>query len=133
MFDMFDSSHPHILISLWSCVFACILASLHPRILRFMCPRLHPCILISSGSCVLACNLVSSRPPILRLMYSVCLLVSVHPHILISLSSCTLGACWRWYLRILISSGSSARTCLGNWNQIKAMVLTKKNGLYRNR
>ena len=94
------SSHPRIFIFLCICVHACIFASLHPHILRFMRPCLHHWILISLGSCVLASNLVSSHSLILRLMYSVCLLISSHPHILKS-----------W--------GSSVCTCLGNWNQIK--------------
>ena len=131
MFEMFElliSSHPHILISSVSCVLACTLTSSHPyilvfmctclyptslhtHILRFMCRRLHPCILLSSDSRVLACNLAS--------------------HILISLDSCSPGAFW--YPRILTSSGSSARKYLGNWNQIKTMVLTKIDGLYENK
>ena len=61
------SSSPHILISLCSCMPACIL---HPYILissgSYICPCLHPCILITSGSCVLACTLASSHPHILR-------------------------------------------------------------------
>ena len=112
MFDLFISSHPHILRFLCTCLYPCILASLypyvrvyllvssHPHILRFMCLHLHPCILISSGLCVLACILVSSYPLILRLMYCGYVLVSSHPHILIG--SCTPGACW--YPRILTSS-----------------------------
>ena len=101
MFDLFVSSQPHllILISLGSYALAnilaslhhhilmlafssCILASLHPHIVRYMCPSFHLCTLISLGSRVLACNLVSSHPFILTLMYSTCLLVSLHPHIL---------------------------------------------------
>ena len=114
----FSCLYHGILISIGSCVHACILASLHPHILRFICSFLHPCILISLGLCVLACNLVSSHhlilrftycvllgifislyPHILRFMYSRSLLVSSHSHILISLGSCTLGGCW--YPRIL--------------------------------
>ena len=99
--------YPRILIPLGSCVRACILASLHPRIFRFMYSRYllvssHPHILISLGLCVLASNLVSSHPLILRFMYSVCLLLSSHPYILISLDSCTLEACW--YPRIITSA-----------------------------
>ena len=99
--------YPPILISLISCVHACILASLHPHILKFMYSRyllvsLHPHILISLGLRMLSCNLVSSHPLVLTFMYSVCLLLSAHPYILISLGSCTLGACW--YPRILTSS-----------------------------
>ena len=96
------SLHPRIFISLYFCVLACILAYLHPHILRFMCPHLHSCILISSGSCVLACNLVSSHVFLFRLIYSVCLMLSLHTHILLSLGSCTPGACW--YPCILKSS-----------------------------
>ena len=96
------SLYPRIVISLCSCVPTCILASLHPHILWFMCPHLHPCIIISSGLCMLTCNLVSSHSLILSFMYSVYLLVSSHYHILISLGSCTLGACW--YPRIITSS-----------------------------
>ena len=113
-------SYPRILISLGSCALACILASLHPYILMFVCTCLYPRILTPSYSqvhvpspkslhprilrfvCAYACNLVSSHPLILRLMYSMCLLVSSHFHVLISLGSCTLGACW--YPRILTSS-----------------------------
>ena len=136
MFDLFTSLHPHILIPLGACALACILVSsysyiltfmctcLNPRILsssifRFTCTHLCPRILISSSSCVLACNLYphilsslglcwymlvgilgSSHPHIYALMYFECLLVSLYPH-------------------ILISTCSSVRTCLGNWNQIK--------------
>ena len=99
--------YPRILIFLGSCVRACILASLHPHIFRFVYSRYllassHPHILISFGLCVLACNLVSLHPHILRFMYSRSLLLFSHPHILISLGSCTLGA--YWYPRILTSS-----------------------------
>ena len=99
VFDLFISSHPHILILLGSCALACILASSHPYILMFVCTCLYPRIftsscaqvhvpslaslhLISSGSCVLACNL--------------------YPHILLPLGLCALCACW--YPRILTSS-----------------------------
>ena len=98
----FTCLYPCILISIGSCVHACILASLHPHILRFICSFSHPCILISLGLCVLACNLVSLHHLILRFTYSVCLLVSSYPYTLISLGSCILGACW--YPRILTSS-----------------------------
>ena len=79
------SLHPRILISLCSCILACIVTSLHPHILRCMRPHLYPCILISSGSCVVASNLLSLHSLILRLVCSVCLLVSSGPHILVSL------------------------------------------------
>ena len=113
------SSYPHVrvhwLLSLHTrslkflclCAPACILLSLHPRLLRLMCTCFHPCILISSGLRVLVCNLVSPHLLTLRLMYSVCLLASSHLH-------------------ILITSSSSVCTCLGNWNQLKAMVLKIK-------
>ena len=81
------SSHLYIFISSVSCALAYIPASSYPQV--------HIWLLV---------NLVSSHPPILRLMYSVYVLVSVHFHILISLSPCNLGACWCWYPRILTSS-----------------------------
>ena len=96
--------YPRILISLGSCVCVCILASLYPHILRSMYSRYllvssHSRVLISLGLYVLACNLLSSHPLILRFMYSVysvysVYLVSSNSYILISLISCTLGACW---------------------------------------
>ena len=67
-----------------------------------MYPHFHPCILISSCLCVLVCNLISSHHFILRLIYFVCLLVSLHPDIHISLGACTQDACW--YRRIITSS-----------------------------
>ena len=159
MFDIFDllislypqvpvhllvSLRTRILISLCSCVLACILATLHPHILRFMCPHLHPCILISSGSCVLSYNLVSSHPFIIRLMYCVLvgILASSHPYILgscnpgaswytrilIFLRSCILGACW--YPCIFISSGSSVRNQnqIKQWFQQKTAFMETNNG-----
>ena len=66
MFDIFDwfiSWHPHIFISLGSCVLAYILASLHPRIFRLI---------------YRVCIPASSYPQV-----RVCLLVSLHPHILV--------------------------------------------------
>ena len=110
MFNMFDlviSSHPHIPRYLYTCLYPCIVTSLHLCVRVYLLVSLHPCILISLGSCVLASNLVLSHPLILGLVYFVCLLVSSHPHVLISLSC-------------------SVHTCLGNWNQIKTMVLTQK-------
>ena len=62
MFDwfyLFMSSHPHILVSLCSCVLACILTSLHPHAHVWLLVSLHPHILISSGFFVLA---VCSHP-----------------------------------------------------------------------
>ena len=83
-------------------------------------------------------------------MYSGCLLVSSHPHILISLRSCILGACW--YLRILTSSYPYvhvlwvlASILASSHPQVpvsylfrklesdKIMVLTKKPALYGNK
>ena len=74
--------YPRILVSLGSCVRACILASLYPHILRFMYCRY---------------LLVSSHPHILRFLR-----VTLYPHILLSLGSCTLCVCC--YPRIFISS-----------------------------
>ena len=93
---------------------ACILASLHSHILRFMCaylyPRIlassyfqvhvrllvssHPCVLTSSGYYILA-YIPASLYPHVRL----CLLISLDPHIFISSGSC---ACF--YTCILTSS-----------------------------
>ena len=114
------SSHPYILVSLGFCALACILASLHPHILMFVCTFLYPRFLLSSYPQVhvpllvslhphilrfmfLACNLVSSHPFILRLMYSMYLLVTPHPHILIFLGSCTLGVCWCLHILIFLT------------------------------
>ena len=96
IFDLFISSHPHILISLGFCalfcilaclhlhtlivrVLACILASLDPHIFRFICPCMHPCIRISSGSCGVTCIPGSSHP---RILTFIC--VSFYPRILAS-------------------------------------------------
>ena len=118
-----------------------ILISSFPHILRFLCSCLYSCILISLCSCVLAyilafSILISSASRALTFIPAssyaqvrVCLLVTSYPHILLSLRWCTLGACW--YPHILISSGSSAGTCLGNWNQINTMGLTKKQLLWK--
>ena len=104
IFDLFISSHLHILISLCSCVLACILASLHPHIFRFICPCLHPWILISSGSCVLACILASSHTYIPRF---IC--VSLYPHIFMCacLYPCIrTSSCPQVHVRLLVSSHS---------------------------
>ena len=53
--------YPCILIYLGSCALACILASLHTHILRFIFYCLYSCILISSGSCILACKVTSQK------------------------------------------------------------------------
>ena len=121
MFEMSHlliSLHPHILISLVSCVLTCILTSSHPY---FLCSCELSCIphlynLIYSGSCAVACIPESSYPQV-----RVCLLVTSHPHFLISLGSCTPGAFW--YPRILTSSGSSVRKYLGNWDQIEVTLI----------
>ena len=99
------SSHPLILISLWSCVLVSIFASLHHHILRFICSCLHLCMLVSVGSCVLACILASSYSHFLRFIsvslyphillssyphVHVWLFIFLHPHILISSGSCVL-------------------------------------------
>ena len=98
MFDLFISSHPHILISLGSCSLTCILASSHPHILMFVffLVSSHPYVLISSDLCTLAASL---HPHILRF---VCACLS--PHILLTLRSYTLCACW--FTHIPISLGS---------------------------
>ena len=125
------SSQPHSLVSCTpdACQYPCILTSSYPQfhVLR-----------------VLVGILASSHSHIFRFMYYGCLLVSSHPHILMSLVSCTPGACW--YPRIFTSSYpqvhvlhvlvdnlasshphiANVSSCLENWNQIKTMVLTKK-------
>ena len=102
---LFVSSHPYILISSDSCALACILASSYAQVGVCLLVTLYPHILLSLGSCILcACwylsilaysysqfhvlrvlagILESSNPHILRFMYSRCLLMSSHPHILI--------------------------------------------------
>ena len=111
----FASLHPHILRLVCAC--------LQPRILTFsylyvhvlcyvmliyiLCACWYPDILISSYPQVHLLRVVvgiltSSQPHILSFMYSGCLLVSLHPHILVSLVSCTPGACW--YPRIFTLS-----------------------------
>ena len=76
------SLDPRILISLCSCILACIVTSL---------------ILIFSGACALTCIPASSYRQV-----RVWLLVTFYPYILLSLGLCALCACW--YPRILISS-----------------------------
>ena len=106
------------LISLRSCLIICILASLHPHVLKFICSCLHSCMFISSGLCVFPCILASSHPHILRFICAcwytptltslyhqvhVCLLVCLHTQInlfLIRMNDC-----------ILVSSDSSVRLC----------------------
>ena len=114
------SSHPYILIFLGSCtlgtcwypcirtssypqVYECFLVTLCPHILLYLrsctlCACCYPRILISSYPQVLVLQelvgtLAFSHPHILRFIYSRSLLVFSHPYILISLGSCTLGAC----------------------------------------
>ena len=62
------SLHPHILRSSGSSVLVGILASSHPRILRFMCAYWYPHIHLSLGSCVFVGILASSHLRILRFM-----------------------------------------------------------------
>ena len=97
MFDLFISSHPHILRFLCTCLYPCILASLYPYVRVYLLVSSHPYIFIHPGSSALTCIPASSYPQV-----CVCLLVISYPHILLSLGSCTLCACW--YLRILASS-----------------------------
>ena len=61
-----------------------------------------PRIFMSLCSCPYVFIFLYPYALILRLTYSVCLLVSLHPHILISLGSCALGV--SWYFLILTSS-----------------------------
>ena len=137
MFDLFISSHPHIVISfLCTCFYPCIPASSYPQIRMCLLLTSHPHILISLGSCTLcACwyprILTFSYPYVHVLQVLVGVLASWHPHIFTFMySGCSLVSS---HLRILISSDSSVRTCLGNWNQIKTMVLTKKSSFYGNK
>ena len=147
----------YILISLGSCALAYIIAFSYPYILMFVCACLYPRILTSAHPQVHVPSLASPYPQIcvcllvtlhfhtLRFMYSGCL-QSSQPHILISLCSCTPGACW--FPRILTSSypyvhvlwvlvGILASThphmlkfqCLSLFRKLesdKSMVLTKK-------
>ena len=79
------SSHPHILIPSGSCLLVHICTSLHPHTLRYICACQHPCILTSLYSEVHLCLLASLHPHIL--IYSgACILISSHPHILMSYS-----------------------------------------------
>ena len=77
MFHLFISSHPLIFISALMFVCTCLLLSSHPYIIK------------SSGSYALACIPASSYPQV-----GVCSLVTSYPHILLSLSSSILCACW---------------------------------------
>ena len=86
------SSHAHNLIFLVSCTPD---ACQYPRILTFSYPQFHVLR-------VLVGILASSHSIIIRFMYSGCLLICSHFHILISLVSCAPGACR--YLLILKSS-----------------------------
>ena len=119
MFDLFISSHPHI-ISLGSCTLTCILASSHPYILMFVCTCLYPRILTSSYPQVHVHSLASLHPHILRFVCAclypciltssypqvyVCLLVYLYPHILISLGLCALvGILTSSYLQVYVCS-----------------------------
>ena len=94
----------YILAFLGSCAFACILSSSHPHNLIFACTFLCPRIL-TSWYCQVHVPLLGSLPPhILRL------LVTLYPHMLLSLGSCTLCACW--YPRILTSSYPYICSCI---------------------
>ena len=154
--------YPHILRFLCTGLYHCILVSLYPYVRVCLLVSSHPYIRTSSGSCTFTCILASSYPQI-----CVCLLVTLHfhtlrfmnsgclqssqPHILISLCSCTPGACW--FPRILTSSypyvhvlwvlvGILASThphmlkfqCLSLFRKLesdKSMVLTKKRLLWK--
>ena len=106
------SSHPCVLISLRSCVLACIFTFLHPHMLGFILPCLYPCILLSSSSCVLACIPAPLHPHILRF---ISVSISSLPCILISSCSCVVAGILpsshphifrfmcAWYPRILVS------------------------------
>ena len=138
MFDLFISLHPHILISLGSCalacscVLACILASLHPYILMFVCTCLYPHILTSSYPQVHVPSLTTLHPHILRFLCACFyprILASSYPQVdvlwvLVGIpassqpdiftfvcSGCLLVSS---HTHILMSLGSSVRTCLGN-------------------
>ena len=110
IFDLFTSSHPHILISLGSCALVCILASSYPHILRLVCTclrlsiltssylqvymplpaSLHPHILTFVCACLYPCILTSSYPQVY-----VCLLVCSHPQInvlSIQMNNCILAS-----------------------------------------
>ena len=76
--------------------------SLHHYILMFMCTCLYPRILTSSYPQVRVCLLVTSYTHILLSLGSCTLSACWYPHVLISLGSCTPGACW--YPRILAPS-----------------------------
>ena len=113
MFDLFTSSYPYILICLGTCALACIPASSHPHILMFVCTWLYLRILKSSYLQVRMPLLTSPHPHIHRFvcacLYS-CILTSLYPHVHVCLLVSS-------HLYILVSSGFSVRTCLGNWNQ----------------
>ena len=131
-----------------TCLYHCILSSSYSSVCVYSLVSLYPYILISSGSCTLVYIPAGSYPQV-RMR----LLVTSYPHILISLRSCTLCAVgiltsshphilrfmysgWFWvysHSHTLISKIFSVRNCLGNWNQIKTMVVTKKSGLYGNK
>ena len=123
IFDWFISSHSYVLISLGSCALPCILASLHPHFLRFVCtclyprtltslylaciicPCLHACILISADSCVLARVLASSHPHIFRFISVGLYTRNLASHILRFMCACL-------YPCILTSSDPLVHLCL---------------------
>ena len=101
IFDLFISSHPHILMFVCTCLYPRILTSsylqihmplltsLQPHILRFVYAFLYPSILTSScpHTQVYMCQLVSSHPCILissgscvLALYS-CILTASYPHV----------------------------------------------------
>ena len=88
MFDLFISSHPHIVISfLCTCFYPCIPASSYPQIRMCLLLTSHPHILISLGSCTPGacwCSriLTSSYLYVHVLWVLVGILTSSHPHIL---------------------------------------------------
>ena len=124
---LFVSSHPYILISSGSCALACIPSSSYAQVGVCLLVTLYPHIFLSLGSCILcACwylsilaysysqfhvlrvldgILASSNPHILTFMYSRCLLMSSHPHILIC--SCYLKLL-PYYKGALISLNTSS-------------------------
>ena len=128
-----------------TCLYHCILSSSNSSVCVYLLVSLYPYVLIFSGSCTLVYIPACSYPQV-----RMCLLVTSYPDILISLRSCTLCAVgiltssyphilrfmysgWVWVYSHSHTLIFSVRNCLGNWNQIKTMVVTKKSGLYRNK
>ena len=88
------SSHLYILMFLSLSLYSYILMLLYLGS-RVLCAYWYPCIFTSSYPLVhiLWVLVNTSHPYILSFMYSGFLLVFLHTHILMSLGSCTLGAC----------------------------------------